>query len=172
MRASLWLVPAEPARSVLRQRISELAVAHSAPGFEPHVTLASGDADDDALAPAVEELAATWPPLRLVAGPTDHGDERFKALFVRFADERIAALAEALCARLGWRFDRPALDPHLSLLYVAGLPLEERRELARRVTFAGEALEFDTLAAMRPAAGLDDVARWQLPVVRRLRGPD
>ncbi len=171
MRTSLWLVPAEPVRSVLRQRISELAVELSAPGFEPHITLVSGEASNDAVAAAIESVAAVWPPLRLVAGATDHGAERFKALFVRFDDAHVHTLAAELSGRLGFAFDGAAFDPHLSLLYAAELPVDRRRDLAQRVTFAGQQLDFDTLAASRPGEERDDVARWQTTVARRLRGP-
>lgn len=169
MRTSLWLVPAEPARSVLRGRISELAVELSAPSFEPHITLASGVVGDASLEDAIESVAAAWSPLRLLAGATDHGPEQFKALFVRFDDERIAALAAELSRRLGLEFDPATLDAHLSLLYRADVPPQRRRELAARCTVAGEAFVFDTLAASRPGEGRDDVARWELRVARRLR---
>lgn len=170
---SLWLVPAEPARSRLRARISELALEASAPSFEPHITLTSvEEVDARALGDAVAAVAASWPPLRLVAGPTGHGATRFKTLFVRFDDARLAALAGELSARLGRSFDVHSFDPHLSLLYCADLDQSRREALAARHDLRGEDITFDTVAASRPGEGEEDVARWELPAARRLRGRD
>jgi 2'-5' RNA ligase len=167
---SLWLLPAEPDRSELRTRIRELAVAHASPPFEPHITLAAGDLPDaDAtVGAALARVAATWTPLRLACGPTDHGPERFKALFIRFADRRLWRLAGAVAGALSVEFDADAFDPHLSLLYRADLPVEDRRQLVAGQRREGQVFTFDTLAASRPAGADDDVARWQLVAERRL----
>lgn len=169
-KTSLWLVPADPDRARLQHRISGLAAELTTPTFQPHITLVSAELPRGAVVEAIEAAAATWPPLRLRAGSTDHGVERFKALFVRFDDARIPELAADLADHLGVSFDRSGFDPHLSLLYRAGMPDEQRRALARRETVTGAELVFDTLAASRPGEDRDDVARWELSVVRRLRG--
>lgn len=170
-KTSLWLVPAEPDRARLQHRITALATELTTPTFPPHITLVSAALSHGAVVDAVEAAAASWPPLRLRAGPTDHGAERFKALFVRFDDDRIPELAADLAGRLQVPFDRSGFDPHLSLAYRAEMPDEERAALARRERLAGAELAFDTIAASRPGEGRDDVARWELSVVRRLRGP-
>jgi hypothetical protein len=168
---SLWLVPAEPHRAELRAHIDALARQHGAPAFEPHVTLASGDIDPhDALA-AIERVAGDWAPFDVVAGPTAHGTDRFKAVFVELHDARIHVLAGELCAALDLPFDPAQLQPHLSLLYVADLPPRVRETIAGRHHWTGRTVRFDTLLASVPAGDQDDVARWQSPVVRRLTGP-
>jgi hypothetical protein len=158
-------------RAVLRRHIDDLAVEVGAPSFEPHVTLASGIADDRAVNEALGAVATTHAPIELAAGATAHGVERFKALFVELADERIHDLARTLCAALGLPFDDSTLAPHLSLLYRGDLPLPTRQDLASRHSLAGTTIRFDTLIAMRPGEGIDDVARWQTIVARALRGP-
>ena len=170
-RTSLWLVPAEPMRAVLRTHIDRLAVELDAPSFEPHITLGSAIVDDEATRDVLGAFAATHPPLELVAGATAHGVERFKALFIEFADERIHDLAGSLCEALAVPFDGTSLQPHLSLLYRADLMLRTRVSLAARHSLAGTAMRFDTLIAMRPGEELEDIARWQTIVARALQQP-
>lgn len=169
--ASLWLVPAEPARALLRGHIDALALEHEAPSFEPHITLASVEADHDALAAAIERVAASHRPLELVAGATAHGAERFKAVYVELADRRIHELAATLCADLGVAFDPAQLQPHLSLLYRAELPPATRAAIAAEHSFQGRSWRFDTLVASVPGGDPDDVARWQTVVARALQPP-
>ena len=167
---SLWLVPAEPHRAELRAHIDELALEHATPSFEPHVTLASGAGDHAAVVVAIERAAQTWPSLEIVAGRTAHGPDRFKAVFVELADERVHALAAALCAELDVPFDAAELRPHISLLYASDLPPDRRSAIATAHSLRGRTLRFDTLVASVPGAGIDDVSRWQSTVARRLRG--
>lgn len=169
-RTSLWLVPAEPDRAELRGCIDRLALAHGAPAFEPHVTLASGPAEPDAVATGLDRLAASWAPLEVTAGPTTHGPARVRAVVVELDDPRLVELARAACDVLGTAFDAAAFRPHLSLLYAADLDERVRAAAAAADDMRGRRLRFDTVAAMVPGGGEDDVARWQLPVVRALTG--
>lgn len=168
LSTSFWLVPAEPHRAELRTHIDRLALEHGTPAFEPHVTLASGVVDLASVVAAIERVAGDRAPLEVVAGPTAHGPDRFKAVFVELADERLHELAAALCAELGLTFDPAELRPHISLIYAADLTRHARAAMAAEHTLAGRTLRFDTLVASVPAGDIDDVARWQSPVVRRL----
>lgn len=166
---SFWLVPAEPHRAELRGHIDALALDNGTPSFEPHVTLVSGVVDDAAALAAIERVAARWAPLNVVAGATAHGPDRFKALFVELADARLDDLAAALRAELGIPPAEDELHPHISLVYAASLPPEVRAAIAAEHTLVGRSLRFDTLAASVPGTEINDVPRWQLPVVRPLR---
>jgi 2'-5' RNA ligase len=169
---SLWLVPAEPHRAELRSVIDALAVAQRTPAFEPHVTLASGPGvDPDALVAAVERVAAELAPLELVAGPTTHGPERFRCVVVELADRRLHDVAAIAAGALGLPFDAAAYRPHLSLLYAADLAAGARARIAAAHDLTGRTVRFDTIVASRPGNGIDDVARWQLDVVRPMTGP-
>ena len=167
---SLWLVPAEPHRAELRGHIDRLALDRGTPSFEPHVTLASAVADHAAVLAAIERAASAWAPLEVFAGTTAHGPDRFKAVFVELDDARLHDLAAALCGELGIPFAPEELHPHISLIYAAGLPAQFRAAIAAEHTFAGRTLRFDTLTASVPGTDIDDVPRWQLPVVRALSG--
>jgi 2'-5' RNA ligase len=167
---SLCLVPAEPQRAELRTHIDRLAVEHHTPSFEPHVTLASGSIHHAAAVAAIERVAADRAPLEVVAGSTAHGPDRFRAVFVQLEDPRLHDLAAALCAELGIQFDPDQLRPHLRLLYAPALSPGIRANIAAGHSFAGRRLRFDTLVASVPGDGIEDVARWQTTVARRLTG--
>jgi hypothetical protein len=153
-------VPAEPGRSTLQATIVELAAQLEAPPFLPHVTLATVDADAEAIRRAFDEVARDRPPLRLVAGPTTHSDDWKRTLVIEFGDPRIDGLAGTLCDLLGRAFDPSELRPHLSLLYKRELPRGQRAALASRYVFEGDEFEFDTLVVMHAPGGVDDVLSW------------
>src|SRR5215213_6470775 len=136
--------------------------------FDPHITLVSGVVDDDVAAAGLAAVAAEWPSLELTAGPTDHGPERFKAVYVTFDDTRIHDLAGTVAAALRLSFDPTTLAPHLSLLYVEDLPAATRADVAARHDVRGEVWRFDSLLASRSAGRPDDVERWQTVATARL----
>lgn len=170
-RTSLWLVPARPERDALRQHIDALAAELGTPTFEPHITLVSGVVDDARAAAAVSAVAARRAPLTLRAGPTEHGPERFKALYVVVDDARIGDLAAELAGELGVAHDPAGLAPHLSLAYIEDLPCATRADLAARHSLRGASWRFDTLMASRPGGDPDDVARWLTIATATTTGP-
>lgn len=161
---ALWLVPAAPWQRELGRLIAALAHAHGSEAFEPHVTLHVADVTDPRPLPQrLDALASRLRPIRLQAGETGHGSSLFKTLFVSFDDTRLHELQALGIRELGL----PAgydLNPHLSLLYRAGLNPAARDELARRHDLRGQSLRFDRLALVRPAsgAGWSDIAGWQI----------
>ena len=167
---SLWLVPAKTDRSRLQATIDELAVQLEAPAFLPHITLASVEADVEAVRGACDEVARERPPLRLVAGPTTHSDDWKRTLVIEFDDRRIDGLAATLCELLGHPFDPSELHPHLSLLYKRDLAADRRAELASRYVFEGDEWAFDKLVAMHAPGGIDDVASWDTSLAVRFTG--
>ncbi|MCC6756260.1 MAG: hypothetical protein IT199_07800, partial [Solirubrobacterales bacterium] len=148
----------------------------------PHVTLhvdrAAVGLDVGA---ALARIAASHPPVSLVAGPTGHSDLYFRTLFIDLPADAgpagnghpaLRALQRALAAAVHGNdpaavqaaIDGYRLAPHLSLLY-AQLDAGRRDALARRESFAGRVIRFDTVAAVRPAAGHNDLAavdRWDV----------
>ena len=167
---SVWLVPAEPDRAELRLHLDQLAVEHSTPSFEPHITLVSAVVGHDEVLAAIERVAASTAPLEMVAGPTAHGPDRFKAVFVEIGDIRVHALALAFEKALGLPPGADSFRPHLSLLYAADLAPATRDSIAAAHSWQGRVLRFDTLVASAPGAGIDDIARWQTTIARRLAG--
>ena len=167
---SFWLVPAEPARTMLRAHIDALAARLGTPAFDPHITLASAVVDDASAAAALSPVAAATAPMDLRAGPTAHGPDRFRAVVVMFADARIHRLAAEVSAALDIPFDPDQLVAHVSLVYADALPVGVRTAVATANTFEGSMLSFDTVVANRSTGDRDDVARWHTFAVEPLRG--
>ncbi len=130
---SLWLLPAEPAATRLRQFIAELAEANPpAIPFDPHLTLASfpkgvssaaAGAHGSELAQVLETVAV--PRITLHGGLAERGARLAKSLTLPFPqDPMLDRLAEGAGAALGLSLG-PVLEPHLSLAYgeVGALPL-------------------------------------------------
>src|SRR5574337_1324526 len=81
---SLWLVPGEPALSLLASAISRLSREYSTPRFKPHITLLGGIALQEANALAkLALLARTLEPFPIELGEIGFLDEYFRCLFVR-----------------------------------------------------------------------------------------
>jgi hypothetical protein len=170
---AFWLVPASPDHRALSQRIAALAAEHDAPAFEPHITLHVGVlGEGESVDALLSQVAHTAAAMTLTAGATAHSDQQFKALYVEFDDSRLhrihQALRECLSVTSSYR-----LAPHLSLLYKR-LPHAQREALAQRQRLAGQLIAFDTLVAVRPAAGcsdLSEVSAWDTALRRALRSP-
>jgi putative hydrolase of the HAD superfamily len=169
---SIWLVPAEPERAALAQRIGELARRYDAPRFAPHITLFAGStarADwREALAQAVQGSVA----LRTRVVEIGHSDQLFKTVYLQMASSAaLLALQRNVRAALH-DADEYAFDPHLSLIYKL-LPEAARVELASELD-APSTILCDALSVVIPSsAGWADVAGWQvqdsvpLPLPRR-----
>jgi putative hydrolase of the HAD superfamily len=158
---SIWLVPAEPERAALGQRIDELACRYDAPRFAPHITLFAGTtarADwREALAQAVQGVAAL--PAQVVG--VGHSDQLWKTVFLQVASSAaLLALQRSVVAALHDPDDY-AFDPHLSLIYKL-LPEAARVELAREVAPPSTFL-CNALSGVIPSpGGWADVAGWQV----------
>jgi hypothetical protein len=167
---SLWLVPAEPARSLLAETIAELATELDAPTFTPHITLAGVESTPSEVRRAVDLGARQHRPLSVVAGTTTHDAEWSRALVIEIGDPQIHELADHVCRLLAHPFDPEQLKPHVSLLYRGDLAVEVRRQLAERYDFTGHQFGFDTLVAMHAPNGSEDVASWDTSISAALSG--
>lgn len=137
--ASLWWVPAPPARHALESLIARLAHTHGTPAeaaaaatpstttrrgfpcFPPHVTVAFWRADEDegAIVSAAAALADATPAFSVTLGPPAVGARYFQCVFAPVCDAEgcdgtLAAANAAVQARFGWA---NAYGPHLSLAY-------------------------------------------------------
>lgn len=168
---AFWLLPAQPHLGALRERIQRLAALEQAPPFEPHLSLHVNELEaDEDLERILNAIAQHFAPLTLIAGATLSGAARFKSLYVPFADPRPAEIQTHLKRHL--RDPQPyALDPHLSLLYCADLPLRRRSELAAQHDLCGQAISFDAICAVQPGrgeSGFDQVETWDSGLRLRL----
>lgn len=167
-----WLIPAEPQKSHLAALIAELATKYDAPMFEPHVTLYSGDADEQSARELVHEIAQHHRRIELAIRAVEHSEKLTKTLFVQFenrpeAQQLSDAFRAAAGSAKGYEF-----DPHLSLMY-ADVRSETKSAEAYRVQLPFERVAFDSVAAIhfpRPIKSRADVAGWRTIATAQLHG--
>lgn len=198
---AFWLLPSDADSGWLSDRIRQLARRHEGPEFEPHITLHVGScAPRTDIESVLDRLSQGCAALTLAALHTGQSTAYYKALFVNIASEQLdgARLTELrrqlvhalLAAEADGTMDlrasadpaqEPDLDgalasydflPHLSLLY-GELPQALRQELAVQQDLHGRSIDFDRVAAVRPARGFHDlsqVSHWNVFGHRRLAG--
>ena len=163
-RKVFWLVPAAEYREPLLRMITELAAAHGAPVFGPHLTLGAMGSDDQSAFDAVRKRLKGPAPLELKTVRIQTGSEFTHSLFLTFASSD--SLTELMAA-----FPiHSEYEPHLSLLYC---PSEQHGPAVRDLTVPFPAIEFDEVWIV-PMAGVvrsgEDVTGWQASERVRLSG--
>jgi 2'-5' RNA ligase len=158
---SVWLEPAEPARTGLAALIAELASRHAAPRFRPHITLYAGLARAADWPNVLARVAQTAGAVTVQAIGTGHSDALFKTLFLQIIPSaQLRALQRSVVAALNEPEDY-AFAPHLSLIYKM-LPEAARAAMAANVA-APTSFACDVLGAVGPsAAGWEDVEGWRM----------
>lgn len=172
LRIAFWLVPAEADRLWLDEIINRLAVEYNAPRFTPHITLLSTKLSQDELPNQIMETAARgFTPISLGASGLDHGPDRFKSVFIRFASDVLAPLSRNLASFCSYPGSYH-LDAHLSLLY-RQLPPVVRKRIISDLLLPGSPILFDTVVATIPGqdqTSFEDVTRWQQIAMIGLKG--
>ncbi len=161
---TLWLIPAEPYRAMLRSTIHRLAVSLEAVEFEPHVTIFCGASTESEARITARFIAAQFPPFDLIAGGLDHSGSFTKTLFVWFRESPLARRMFEITAARHIQPSNYVLVPHLSLAY-------KRESLANRKTLC-ETLEaplpsyrFDRIRMIETELPIEDdgpVRRWKI----------
>jgi 2'-5' RNA ligase len=167
-----WLIPAEPARSLFRGLIEDLARRYDAPVFEPHVTVYVGVNQVDAAEKALSEAARECQSINLKTLEIDYSGEFIKTLFVQFALNTELRQLHAIIRNAAQDSSHYELKPHLSLLYKK-MPAVARRELADSIKAPFSEVTFDALTAVRcisPTQNRADVEAWQVMATRELSG--
>jgi putative hydrolase of the HAD superfamily len=158
---SIWLVPAEPERAALAQRIDELASRYDAPRFAPHITLFAGSTARPDWRAALTQAVHAVTALPVHVSGVGHSDQLFQTLFLRIATSAALTALQRRVAAACQEADDYTFEPHLSLLYKS-LPDAARSELAHELappaTFTCDAL---SVATPSPD-GWGDVAGWQV----------
>lgn len=170
---AFWLLPAEPDERRLTALIRRLAAEHGAPVFGPHVSLDVARLDSDESADAIlDRLARSHAPVDAVAGPTRHGPDLFRSLYVPVRGDALGPLHEAtraLCRHPDSAFQ---FQPHLSLMYkVVAEPV--RAELVASESLTGQRIRFDRVAVVFPARRAEDfsdIEGWRVVARQMLRG--
>ncbi len=125
----LWLKPAEPELSQLRQLIRRLSSVHGTPEFEPHVSLlARLRGSREELMDGLHSLASGTARFPLVFHGIDFRDEYYRCLFLELEQ---SPMLENLHIRAGHRFPHDEswrFEPHVSLMY-GELPVSRKQAI-------------------------------------------
>jgi 2'-5' RNA ligase len=114
---ALWLKPESEVRDILKRIIDRLAGEFDAPGFEPHITIASGiRMNVDEMVGRLEGVAKATEPMTLYLGDTDFRDSYYRSLFVRIApNDALLELRERSLRE--FHLEHEPYLPHISLMY-------------------------------------------------------
>lgn len=151
---SLWLIPSGNQDRRLAETIESLSHAHGGPRFDPHLTLLGGlDGAEDRFVAATDRLAAVLRPIVLRFRAIEVGDEPYRCLYLRVAeeDDLMAAHREAL-RQFGGTID-PSFMPHLSLFYGTLSPGSRTAIAARLETWRHLACRADRLRLVATGGG-------------------
>jgi 2'-5' RNA ligase len=167
-----WLLPADAQRTWCRATIEQLAQKYDAPVFEPHVTLYSGDDEEEAARALVDRVATRNTPVELSVERIEHSEKFTKTLFVQFAKSSVAQqLSDAI--RTASRSQRDyEVNPHLSLVY-AHISEEIKAAEAERIRVPFDRIRFDAISAMSFPKAIKtraDVEGWRLLAKAKLSG--
>ncbi|MFN2476508.1 MAG: hypothetical protein ABR526_09255 [Chthoniobacterales bacterium] len=165
---AFWLMPAASEREFFRLLVGRLAEEHDAPLFEPHVTLAAGDFDEQRALRLLDEISVA--PLQLGVHAIRFSDAFTKTVFVQFypytaATDLSATIAPLAADRAGYHF-----DPHLSLIYKA-MPEEQKKTIALDLHVPFAEVTFDSIRVITGPADTSsraDVEAWRTLAERPL----
>jgi 2'-5' RNA ligase len=165
-----WLIPSEPAHSLLWGIINDLARRYDAAVFEPHVTVHVGADRADLAETALEHAARKCRLIRLKPLGVDQSDEFTKTLFVEFALNSELRQLNEMIRQSVHDSSQYEVKPHLSLLYKK-MSAATRLDLAASITLPFSEISFDGLQAIRcisPTQSAAHVETWRLVAARRL----
>jgi hypothetical protein len=165
-----WLVPADPARELLREIIGILAKQFDAPRFEPHLTIFATPRAGKSPKHALKQIQAKAIRLRLRG--IGFSSQFTKTLFVRLTSNQAFERLVIDLSRATKSRAKRVHDPHVSLLYKQ-LPARTKRELALTIKLPFRGVVFDSIKAIRsvsPIKTRDDVAAWRVVARKSLSG--
>lgn len=127
---ALWLVPAEPAFSLLSRHIARLSRKLSTPQFDPHITLLGGiTLPEEEILTRSAALAASLTSFQIEPDGINCLDEYFRCVFVGVTPDVHILKARQAASEIFGMQDEPAYMPHISLVY-GKLRLETRERIA------------------------------------------
>lgn len=159
-----------PFHAQFQTHINELANAHQAPHFEPHMTLFCGGTHDmNKTISDIASLVSDLEKMSLTATAVEATEQYYKSLFVQFkTDPQLTNLSETIKKKVDTN-SQYKINPHLSLLY-KDMPLEQKRKLTNVAWDkvldyipANKTLMFDTIKLMSDTEeeGPEAVKSWK-----------
>ncbi|MBD1845047.1 hypothetical protein H6F89_16895 [Cyanobacteria bacterium FACHB-63] len=159
MQVSFWLMPIERDCTLYQSLIANLAYRYTAPIFQPHVTLYSGECERD----RVSEFLKSQPSfdICLEIDRIQYSESFTKTLFIQLVSTpELDRLSRSIKQQFGGSY---SLDPHLSLIY-APLPEAEKRSLSEQIQLNDRVIRFDRICAIEAPTKTqtrEDVEVWR-----------
>jgi 2'-5' RNA ligase len=158
---SLWLVPAEPALSLLQEAVKSTANKHSGPVFKPHCTLLAGlNGSEDAVVQQTQDLAAHLQPIHASVEALASKNLYFQSVFALLQkDSALLDLHKIATEHFQLPYKGDEYMPHVSLFYgdaADDIRAQIRSELRHVV---GTSLSFDAIEVWSTAGTADE---WRL----------
>lgn len=167
---SFWLIPQDDQKSFLQDIITSLAHEHSAPVFEPHITVFNGRFSDDESIKVIEKTMNDVEPLGLGIKDIEYTNEYTKTLFLSFnGNEALTSISEEM-RRLCKYHSEFILKPHLSLIYKTMKESTQAR-LVHEITIPISKIIFDEVKVISTASIVrkqDDVRDWRIVHIKSL----
>lgn len=131
-RYTLWVVPAEPVKSILQKIILDLSKKYKTPNFEPHMTLLGDiEVSEEEILAGTKKLASMLKPFNLALGEVSFSTTYFQSVFVRVKSN--AKLMQAnLLAKQIFNLPNNLFMPHVSLMYGVD-DMETREKIAAEI---------------------------------------
>lgn len=161
---TLWLLPSDPLRSVLRPILDRLSVNLDTVRFDPHVTIFCGSSNDAEACAVADRIARRFSPIDLTPSRLAHTERYTKTLFLEFQDS-VALRQMFEMAQSGYaRRSNYVLNPHLSLLY-GTLPEATQRSVCETLDVPMDGYRFDRIRMIETELPINDpgpVERWRV----------
>jgi len=161
---SVWLLPIEAHRSLLKTLIDKLAQLNDSPEFLPHCTLLSKimwteDLSFDNLQIFCSELE----PVKLKISDIIGGETLFKSLYIQFLNNNIIADLQYKIASKFKIWEPYQFDPHLSLMYKV-LSKKEQNNAITRIELPNH-ICFDSISIMKTGK---NIKKWESVFEKRM----
>ncbi len=169
----IWLGPYNYHADMLRRHIGELARTYDSEAFPPHMTLFTGEHEDDGylkrqLAHIAKAAKASM--LEIPVSGYGNSDSYWKTFYLNLkTSPQLKALNKACRTHTDANSDY-VFKPHMSLLY-KDLDPKLRRRLVRSADPYPDTVRFDRVFLVRPCTtdkGMDDIANWRVVEQRQI----
>jgi 2'-5' RNA ligase len=158
---SLWLVPSEPALSLLKEAVKSTAAKHGSPVFKPHCTLLAGlNGSEEEVVQQTKDLAAKLQPIQTSVEELASKNLYFQSVFALLRkDPALLEMHKTATEHFQLPYKEGEYMPHVSLFYgdaADDTRAQIRSELQHMI---GTSLSFDAIEVWSTAGAAGE---WRL----------
>jgi hypothetical protein len=168
---AVWLIPSVEHHSFFKGLIADLASRHESHPFAPHMTLCSGEFEEDTptLLKQVNRLIDDLQPVTLSVEGVGHCNDFFTFLFVQLSNDE-AEIPFKLATDIIHNTRKPDVGAHLSLMYSNQYTqIDRTRVIEELLPTLPTKIVFDEVQIVVPKEGdWYDIPNWQVQYARKL----